>query len=292
MTCWYPSAKTAGWDFSGFTDFNTPNINFYFRRSDTATQIQVYLQSWTGGALDGSYYTDFTSDIAAATTWYHESYPVGPFYNVQDQFKGFTWTEDAAPNWAHIDAVLFHAHMGQNKYFNVDGLHFGDAAVCRTAWNSTSVTANKVRMKTITDNIGKDDSLKVTDDSGLMAQMAYAELLKLQTTPTVGEFTTLMIKDVLPGSLLHVHADKKFNLAFNVDMDMRITKLVDIWDPKEVTTTSTVTSDVTNSTTRTRYGDWNKMAEMIRPDMQDRQASSIKGGDIDIRLARLIKDYP
>ena len=125
-----------------------------------------------------------------------------------------------------------------------------------------------------------------------MARMAYAELLKAQTTPTVGEFTTSMVKDVLPGQLLHVHAQKTGAATFTVNMDKRIQKLAHAWTKDGATTTFNVTSDVTNSATRTRYGDWNTVFAAVRPDMQDRQATSIKGGDMDIRITKLEWDYP
>lgn len=289
---WYPLAKTAAWNFTSFTDFNTPAINFYALRNDAATNIKVLLQSWTGGALDGSYYTVLTTDMAAVDTWYHFSFPVGPYSNVQSYYKGFVWTEDGSPSWSHIDCARFSCNMLTDDYLCVDGLHFGDAAVCRVAKNSTSITANKLKVKVITDRIGKDDSLVASDATGTMAQMAYAELLKRQTTPTVGEFTTSMIKDVLPGQLFHVHAEKVPAGTFNIDMNMRISKLVHFWTIDSANTSFTLTSDVTNSEARTRYGDWNTVFAAARPDMQDRQASSIKAGDMDIRVTKLEKDYP
>ena len=289
---WYPDGKAAGWDFTSFSDFNTPSINFYFLRSAACTNVTLKLQSMTGAVVDGSYDVIITSDLVDADTWYHFSFPVGPYSNIQTYYRGFKWEPGGTPTWAGIDDVLFSWNTGDPNYCCVDGLHFGDADICRVAKNSTSITANKLKVKTITDKIGKDDSLVASDDSGTMARMAYAELLKAQTTPTVGEFTTSMVKDVLPGQLLHVHAQKTGAATFTVNMDKRIQKLAHAWTKDGATTTFNVTSDVTNSATRTRYGDWNTVFAAVRPDMQDRQATSIKGGDMDIRITKLEWDYP
>jgi hypothetical protein len=125
-----------------------------------------------------------------------------------------------------------------------------------------------------------------------MAQMAYAELLKAQSTPTIGQFTVSMIKDLLPGQLLHIHAQKRAVGTFAIDMDMRVLEFEHQISDQGFKTQVTVSSDVLNSSARTRYNDWNTIFQSVRPDMQDRQASSIKAGDMDIRITKLEKDYP
>jgi len=291
LSAWYPTGKAAAWDFSWCTEFSTPSINFWARRSAGATNFYMYLQSLTGAVLDGSYWTDLTASLAAANTWYHFKFPVGPYYNVAES-PTFAWTVDGTPTWAGIDDVLFSCEVAQNVYINVDGLHFGGAPILRVAKNSTSITAKKLRTKIIVDDVGKDDSLLATDDTGLMAQLAYSELLRLQTTPKVGTVTTPMIKDLLPGQWLHVHALTKADGSFAVDKDMRTTELHHTISEQGFLTTIQVTDDLTNTHTRARYNDINKVQAAFRPEFQDRQAASIKAGEVDIRVLKLEHDYP
>ncbi len=144
-------------------------------------------------------------------------------------------------------------------------------------------SANPVRFKVYTDNIGKDDSLNADDDSGLLAQLAKAELLRLSKPLVNGTFSTRLIPSILPGQ--YVYFDSK---------DWRITKLthnIEGGQGGEFKTVFEVTDDLTNSHTRQRYEDINKVYEAIRPEWQDRQASSIKSISIDIRIWPLEKAY-
>jgi hypothetical protein len=78
-----------------------------------------------------------------------------------------------------------------------------------------------MKIKVITDNIAKDDSLVASDDTGVMARMAYAELLRAQTTPMTGTFTTPIAPDALAGQLIHVHAKKKSDGTFAIDKNFK-----------------------------------------------------------------------
>lgn len=290
-SAWTPLNREGGFDFSWCTEFSTPTINFWARRSGACALFYLFLHTCTGGVPDGSYWTDLTASMAAANTWYHFSFPVGPYYNVQES-PSFAWTVDGTPNWAAIDDVYFHAHCGQNVYMNIDGLHFGGAPILRVAKNSTSIAACKLRTRIIVDDVGKDDSLKATDDSGLMAQLAYAELLRLQTSPKVGTLITPMIKDLLPGQWLHLHALAKPNGTFAVDGDMRTPEFHQVITPQGFLSSISVTNDLTNTHTRKKYDDMNQIFAAIRPEFQDRQAASMKAGTVDIRVLKLEKDYP
>ena len=280
----YPSTMNWSYDFSSFREYNVPTFNFWIKRGATA-DMDVRLCTNGGGTFD---YTLQPGPLAAAATWYHINLPVGNYYKTAGSE---IWT-DSGGDWSDIDFVAFlgSAANGINVY--VDGMHFGGAAVCRVAKNSTSITANKLKVKVITDNIGKDDSLVATDATGTMAQMAYAELLKAQTTPTIGTFQTSMIKDLLPGQLLHIHAQKRADGTFVIDMDMRVLELEHQISDQGFKTQVTVSSDVTNSSARSRYNDWNTIFQSVRPEFQDRQAASIKAGGMDIRITKLEKDYP
>jgi hypothetical protein len=144
-------------------------------------------------------------------------------------------------------------------------------------------TANPIRFKVLTDDVGKDDTLASgttgTTDLGLMAQMAKAELLRACKATTNGKFTTPLIKDILPGQYIHI------------DKDYRVTNLIHYITGKQATTAFEVTDDLTNSHNRLRYEDVNKQMASMRPEWQDRQASSIKSGGMDIRIVPLEEKY-
>ncbi|MFA5365901.1 MAG: hypothetical protein WC325_12030 [Candidatus Bathyarchaeia archaeon] len=293
MNFHYPADRDASWDFNKWADFNIPTLNFYIRRSNACTRLDVALNTVSGSSITGSYYKEITSDVSAANKWFHFSLPIGPYATLYND-ENFSWSESGTPNWADIDEINFRVDDLDNAYVCVDGLHFGGAPIIRIAKNSTNITANKLKVKVITDNIGKDDSLKATDDSGLMAQMAYAELLRLQKSALTGSITTPMLKDALPGQYFHIHAKPKYDGTFTIDKDMRATKIIHNIQPAPVgyTTTIELTDDLTNSHPRPSYEDRNKIAGANRPEYQDRQAASIKAGEIDIRITALTKDYP
>lgn len=299
LTVIYPSAKNAAWDFSGFTDFNTPNMNFYlYYDNDSGNYLYIRLST-----TDNDYF-----DVTLTPTkqvWQHLSIPIGPHFNDQEN-NNLLWATHGSPDWGEINFITFYANAisdynaGLNRYFFlVDGLHFGGATVCRVARQyyflgeglftpfyqhiAPPLTHNPAKFKVITDNVGKDDSLVADDDTGLMAQLAKAELMRCTTAPTIGQFTTLLISDVLPGQ------------CFYIGKAYRITQvthnLPDATSNQPPTSHFEVTDDVINSHTRMRYDDVNKLYEAVRPSWQDRQASSIKAGNMDIRITPLEKAY-
>ncbi len=285
----YPLAKDAAWDFNSFTDFNTPNLNFYmFTHSGGGAFGGITVNLHTDGA-------NYVTKLLAETTdtWVHYALPIGPYYR-NTVAGGTSWTVGGgAIDWSDIDYIQFIGLTPPaGSYMCVDGLHFGDAAVCRVATDSTMMAAGKVKTKVLTDSVGKDDSLLDTDDSGLMAKMAYAELLRQSKTAITGAFTVSLRKDLLPGQWVHLHARKKLDGTFGVNKDFRVTKLVHYFELPTPMTVVTVTDDVTNSTVRPAYESYNAQSALMRPEFQDKQASSIKLGELDIRITRLTKDYP
>jgi hypothetical protein len=284
----YPSTKDAAWNFTCFSDFNTPTLNLYVLPSDANKGSLVALELET--ATNSKFYTGLT--MPDADTWYHFSFPVGTYANTQKNSNDFTWSvvsSGGAPDWGEINCIRLVGVDITDAYLQVDGLYFGDAPICRVARQcfpagdpdvgTLGEATNPIKFKVITDNIGKDDSLVASDDSGLMAQLAYAELIRASKETVTGRFSTPMIKDILPGQYLYIGED------------WRITKLVHSANSDGFKTVFNVTDDLTNSHTRMRYEDQNKIWAAIRPEWQDRQASSIKTGDLDIRVARFEKPY-
>lgn len=287
----YPSTTDWGYDFSGFREYNVPSFSFWAKKNGTLNGADVRLSDADGNEFG---YT-FTALLAAADQWYHICLPVGDYYKTAGSA---IWTYvDAAASWDDIDYVSFISNAVNGAKLWIDGMHFGDAWVCRVAYNSTNITANKLKIKVVTDDVGKDDTLTSgtlgTTDTGLMARMAYAELLRSQTTSLVGWVRTPMIKDLLPGQLFQIYAKKTATGSYNINgTEMRVTKVDHEISASGATSVITLTDDVTNSHPRPRYEDWNKvLASSARPEFQDRQSTSMKAGQIDIRVARLAEDY-
>jgi len=291
----YPSSSAAAWDFSGFTDFNTPNLNFYVYY-DLTHDTHLVIKLCTDA---NNYYTiaekqgDGTVNqylIPSNQQWQHYSIPVGPYFNVQ-QNQAIQWvpTTTGSLNWNNInyiefyiaDAEMANANPPTRYLFCIDGLHFGDADICRVAALS-SYAGIITKQRLITDDIGKDDSLKQADDTGLMGKMCYAEFLRLRTASTAGTVETPMIKDLLPGQWLNIQST-----------DYRTTKIVQSINPPPIgyKSITEVTDDVINGRARPRYEDQNKLYAAIRPEWQDRAASNLKAGKVDWRVARLVKTY-
>lgn len=273
---YYPAAKDAAWDFSVFQEFQEPVLKFYYRSESRggvwAATIQIY-------DSNGVYKNcDFGSTIVADDVWYHIELPLGTYWKKLK--TSHTWTFESAGvfDWSDVDYIQF--RCGSNTGSNyVDGLNFGGASICRVAALS-DYTGVITRQRLIVDDVGKDDSLVAADDSGLMAQMAYSELLRLRTTPVVGTVVTPMIKDLLPGQWLYIQAT-----------DYRVTKITHTINDSDYLSTIDVTSDVVNARSRPRFEDLNKQFAAIRPEWQDRQASNIKAGSVDWRINRLTKTY-
>jgi len=290
ITAVYPSTTNWNYDFSSFREYNVPNFNFWAKKNATLTGAGVRLSDAAGNCFD----YDIDADLANANQWYHISLPIGDYYKTAG---GSIWDDSGGGTWDDIDYVAFIANAVVGATLHIDGMHFGDAAVCRVAYNSTNIAANKLKIKVITDDVGKDDTLLSgtlgVTDIGLMARMAYAELLRTQTTSLVGWVKTLMIKDLLPGQLFKIYAKKTVGGTYNINgTEMRVTKVEHVISNTEIASAITLTDDVTNSHPRPAYEDWNKIvASAARPEFQDRQSSSMKAGGIDIRVPRLKEDY-
>jgi hypothetical protein len=208
----------------------------------------------------------------------------------KDKWLQFTGSID----WS--DVATFEVWCPNVTDAYIDGFNLGGAQVTRIAKNSTNITANKAKMKVITDTTPKDDTLTYgtpgTTDLGLMAQLAYSELLRLQKSCIIGSASTPMIKDAFPGQWFHIHAKEKVDGSFTIDQDFRATKITHIISPSGFFTNLNLTNDLTNSHARLTYEDKNKVAAAQRPEYQDRQAASIKAGQVDIYVTPFIEDYP
>jgi hypothetical protein len=186
-------------------------------------------------------------------------------------------------DWTNVNWIGFgivNKPVGSALY--IDGVQF-NGQILRGAKEAGIGAANKLKLKVITDDVGKDDSMVASDDSGIMAQLAKAELYRCKTTPLVGEIRVPYLYDLLPGQLLHIHAKKTVSGTFNIDRDMRAVRVEHDFDSANgFTDRIAVTSDVINSYPRMAWTNMNQVLADARPEFQDRQASSLKMREIDV----------
>jgi hypothetical protein len=283
-------------DLTYFTANNTPEVMFDLATGgpmSAASGAGIYNNFFirffdsTGDYIYINPGNDFITDGSSAGNINFRRFNATVGYFTKDK-----WIKFGTPEWSDIVSVEIWCPQVGNAY--LDGFHFGNAATLRVARQefpdeisagrgTLGTTANPIKFKVITDNIGKDDTLTSgtpgTTDTGLMAQLAKSELLRLSKATENGKFTTPLIADVLPGQY------------FYIGKDYRITKVTHNLSSAGVSSSFEVTDDVTNSHTRPRYEDINKQYAAIRPEYQDRQASSLKSGSIDIRVAPLEEAY-
>ena len=296
-TFFYPSTQDLGWDLTKFGgDYTPAEIHLYLSLIHSAgAPSALTVRFWTSA---GNYYhASLLSVLAGALNkWLHFILPVGSNFAHEryGNFKG--WTNSAAADWTDINAIEFGFTTGAGvaniTQLYVDAM-FLQGHVLRAARQVAAYSAaDPAKVKFINDSVAKDDSGVANDDSGTIAQLAYAEWLRCGTTPYVGWIITPLIKSLLPGQFVHVHAKPNSAGAFQIDMDMRVTKLVHSFDRNIGFVTKTfVTSDVVNAHARKSYTDLNKLLAAVRPEYQDREASSLKTRDVDITLPLLEKSY-
>lgn len=312
-SCWYPSTVDLGLNLTALGGkYCIPVLVFWFLRNANSDYLQVWLLSDTTGInaqgdLRGFFCrlkvpTD-TDDGATKHPWKQYILPIGPYWYLAKANTSFAsdcdpyipgWVNWRTGDWTNIKAIMFDLNAtGNPSYTWIDGMHFA-GFILRGAKDGTSITANKLRTRPITDPFAKYDTLLASDDSGTAAQLAKAELLRARTEPMLGTFKTRMVRNALPGQFLHVHARPNWDEStYNINRDVRLTQIVHTIDGTLGGAISDweVTSDLINSMTRQSYTSMNEMLKAIRPEFQDRQASGIKMRDIDITQAILEKDY-
>jgi len=148
----------------------------------------------------------------------------------------------------------------------------------------------------VRDDIGKDDILVATDDSGQIAQFCFAELLRAAKAPIVGKISIPIKPRIKAGQLCHIHFAKQaygsLPGTYRIDSDMRIIEAQHQIASKVAATTSlTLTDDLINSRAVNPTDAYKKLLEATAPGFQDRNRSSMYGGKIDIDQDILGKNY-
>jgi hypothetical protein len=286
---YYPLSQVAHWDFSVFTELQKPKLCFYARTTGRGTLAFQLRLVGSSGPTNNVLIADLAGAVPADDVWYNIELPIGTYYKQNHTANNWS-TEIGTFDWSDVyyiqlEGITSFPISGPATTY-IDGLNFGGVPILRVArekypseGGTLGETSNPIKTKIITDNVAKDDSLVASDDSGMMAQMGYAELLRAQKVGATGVVVTPMIKDLLPGQLLYYSGK-----------DWRVTKHTPIISNSYLSRIE-VTDDVTNSHARVSYDCLNRLHAAIRPEWQDRQASSFKASDIDIRLIPLEKAY-
>ncbi len=282
--------------------YSIPSLNFLYRHNDqidTGPGLGIWLcTSITDfSTLDvDAYYTTLAMPNDDKWGTYNlpvgENWPLAKSSALQNSIFG-GWQTMGSPDWSDINAVGFAwTTKGALNYNYIDGLHFA-GWVLRGAKDGTSITANKLRARFINDPFAKYDTLIASDDSGIAAQFAKAELLRGRTTPRLGTFQTRLVRNAWPGQLLHIHArPNKDASTYNVNSDFRLSKITHLLDGSGGgKSTWEVTDDLYNARTREAYTSWNTILQAVRPEYQDRQSTGTKLRDTDVTQVILEKDY-
>jgi len=228
--------------------------------------------------------------------WVEFTFPVGSNWNLQpSNLPKWIWgfNRVGTPSWTNINAVGVDFFFGNNGLEGwIDGVYLG-GSVQRAARQVVAYTAaDPCKIKLITDSVAKDDTLNAADDSGLIGRLLYAEYLRSSSTPTVGSFTTKdMIPNLLPGQLIPLEAKKRVDGTYKIDDTFRALRVIHNIVGNSYSTTVEVTDDLKNANPRPVPSQYNALLGAVRPETQDRQASSIKLRDIDITQSILEKSY-
>jgi len=295
----YPSTRDLGLNITNMGGKYDVPLFHCWSKCDAAVRTNnrsVFWEFQTTYAPGNAYYLGSQAQnvFAAADTFQEVTFPIGPYWDqairdVPSWFNGIS--SIGAPNWNNINAIgMWLITDADNEDIWIDNMYIS-GSVLRGARETTIDATNKLKTKLVTDSVAKDDTLKASDDSGTIARLAYAELLRAKTTPIVGYIITPLLKDLLPGQLLHIHDKQKADGTFNIDKDMRCVKLIHDVSMQGSFTKVWLTDDVTNSICRPPYDDLNKLLAASRPEFQDRQATSIKTREIDITQPILEKSY-
>lgn len=291
-----PSTPALAWDLTSFhvTQTSTENplaLKLYARRtghSSSSAAVRLHTDA-------ANYYWvvlyNTASSVAmmpTADTFYLINLPI---YHEGTKDSAAEWVAVGSPDWADInwiDIWMINNYAGANPFL-MDDLHFSGKLI-REAYNSTSITANDEHQVIIKMASACDDAMKgATDTTGRAARLAYAELLTRQKQPVVGTVKTSGLVTILPGQLVHVHADKTSSGTFRVDGDFRAKRITHDISEEGFTTTLELTDDVVNTFTKSPSEVASILLQAI---YSDPEAQSLKSSGIDLLTARLSVDYP
>ena len=282
---WYPSAQNAGWDITKITSTDTiPTLNFYFRRSNTISGVDVSINTDAANYINWN----FNTELANADTWYHFSLPLGPYY---DETTDFKWTDHGTIDWTDINYFEFGWNASSGIYGYLDDLHF-TGKIVREAYNSTAIAAHDEWQHIVRNDTAVDDSLIAATDTGLAARLAFAELIRRALEPIVTTIEIPLAPTLLPGQTLLNQACQKADGSYRINQDFRVKELRHIIKlPNGCRTLLNLTSDVTNTHAFAAPTPYSLLMEYAGA-LGHAEARDLKASGLDVLIPRLSKDYP
>jgi len=273
--------------------YSPPNINFFTRKNVEIISLGMYLGFNMAMGIPLGANSAYRPLTVTNNTWCGFTFQIGPYqkeYEVTDQ-----WIYGGTPDWTDLDVIALRYNLAANanaKYCWIDGLNI-QGQVLRGAKKLTAggSAESYYKIKPITDNIGKDDVLKATDDSGTIGRLAHAELLRASRRPITGTIQIPGKPSILAGQKAHIHAVKTTAGAFRIDKDMRIIEHHLNFTTAGLQSYLTLTDDILNGNVLSPYTAFNIILKAVSPEFQNRQIGSIKVGDIDITIPILEKTY-
>ncbi len=285
----YKKAVSWGYNLNNWGGkFAHPTMNFWLRRDASINYLSLRLCQ-----TDSIYAEASRINLPLINEWYGFNYGIGPYEHIKDSL-GNDWFYSGGFNWSTLNYLYFLGDVATTACrFWVDGLNF-QGQVIRAAKDSTKITNDDERQLYIFDDVGKDDTTKSgtpgTTDTGYMARIAKAELLRAAKKPLVGKITLPLMPSLLPGQLLHIHAGKKAAGTFNIDSNFRVVEIQHSFTvPQGGATTINVTNDVKNSIVNKTYS----MANLVINQLigKDRESINLKSMGIDLTTPILTETY-
>ena len=290
---YYPAGQNASWDLEKCGSRNTiPTFGFYARKTAALGTATFWIHSAAGNHITP--YNGLDTLISEVNQWFYISVPVGPYFDRSPMNEDCQMTETAgAIDWSDIDYIRFTLPAGVGYDLFVDDMHFSGVVV-REAKDTAAIGANKTYMKIMRNDTAVCDTLQQgtpgTTDTGAIAQLAHAELLRRSCTPIVGMIQTPLIVDLLPGQTVYVEACQQASGAYRIDKDMRVVELRRSVRKNQFRTVLNLTDDVENSHAfgaPTMLG----MLKAYAGALGSGEARDVKGGALDNQIPRLTETY-
>lgn len=271
-----------------------PRLRFSIAK-DQARISNIIIHLGTGTGVTDCYYHTLTTAVSAVDKWFEFDLPVGTYYDSDLATRDAlgTWSVNGSPDWADIDYIKFRLSStttGDSVW--VDDLHFYCDCMCRAAKLST--ISPEEYQKVVKCDVALDDTMKEgtpgTTDTGTIARLAYAELMRRQKQPIVGVIQTPLAIDALPGQLVHTHACEQSSGSYRIDKDMRVVELRHIFDNQGARTLWNLTDDVDNSFAFGAPTGASLLHDLAGA-LGHKEAKDLKGGTIDPLVYKLTESY-
>lgn len=297
-TAFYPAARDLNLHFIDIsTTSSIPHLSFYHYSTDIDLGTHwVYCATESTAFGDGNndYFIGNLVDAMTPVTdeWIRFDLPIGPYWALDPGLQEtggaseFDWVVFGNADWNEINTIAFTSGSALTYDTFVDGVHF-NGQVTRGAYLS-GVPYFKV--KSIHDDVAKDDSIDNATDTGTIASLAYAELLRAARRPIQGVVAVPGLPTILAGQKAHVHGAAT-NGGFRINKDMRIPQHHLHCSGSGLVSYLTLTDDLLNARPMSPLDAYNLVQRAAEPSAQNRTMLSIKSWPIDITQTKLETAY-